>query len=154
MKIISGDLIQLALAGNFDVIVHGCNCQNVMGAGIAKTIRLAFPEAYMVDAKTRRGDKKKLGTLSWANVIRGPRELIVVNAYTQFDYRGSGIKVDYGAIKTVFLEIKKRFSGKRIGYPKIGAGLAGGSWTIIASVIDEILQGEDHSLVVLPTDKQ
>ena len=35
MKIISGNLITLALEGHFDVIVHGCNCFGVMGAGIA-----------------------------------------------------------------------------------------------------------------------
>ena len=40
-----------------------------------------------------------------------------------------------------------RFSGRRIGYPKIGAGLAGGDWTLIASIIEEELAGEDHTLV-------
>jgi O-acetyl-ADP-ribose deacetylase (regulator of RNase III) len=41
------------------------------------------------------------------------------------------------------------FSGKRIGYPKIGAGLAGGDWNIISSIIDKELIGEDHTLVLL-----
>ena len=35
MKVTQGDLLQLALAGQFDVIVHGCNCQCQMGKGIA-----------------------------------------------------------------------------------------------------------------------
>lgn len=30
LKIIHGDLIKLALLGDFDVIVHGCNCFNMM----------------------------------------------------------------------------------------------------------------------------
>ena len=41
------------------------------------------------------------------------------------------------------------FSGKRIGYPKIGAGLAGGYWNIISKIIDKELEGENHSLVLL-----
>lgn len=45
MNIVHGDLIQLALAGQFDVIIHGCNCFCTMGAGIAKAIRQEFPEA-------------------------------------------------------------------------------------------------------------
>ena len=39
MKVLKGDLLQLALEGVFDVIVHGANCQCSMGAGIAKAIR-------------------------------------------------------------------------------------------------------------------
>lgn len=42
MKVVRGDLLQLALDGAFDVIVHGANCQCVMGAGIARTIRELF----------------------------------------------------------------------------------------------------------------
>jgi len=45
--------------------------------------------------------------------------------------------------------IKNDFSGKRIGYPLIGAGLAGGNWRIISKIIDEELNGEDHTLVKL-----
>jgi O-acetyl-ADP-ribose deacetylase (regulator of RNase III) len=41
------------------------------------------------------------------------------------------------------------FAGKRIGYPKIGAGLAGGDWSIIEEIIDRELEGEDHTLVYL-----
>ena len=59
MKIITGDLISLALAGEFDVIVHGCNCFCVMGAGIAKQMFKTFPEALAVDRQTTKGDRAK-----------------------------------------------------------------------------------------------
>ena len=65
MKVIRGDLVQLALAGKFDVIVHGCNCMCTMGAGIAKQIKQKFPEAYRVDCQTKKGDRSKLGTISY-----------------------------------------------------------------------------------------
>ena len=58
------------------------------------------------------------------------------------------MKVDYDAIRAVFAEVRDRFSGQRIGYPKIGAGLGGGDWERIATIIDEELDGEDHTLVV------
>ena len=43
--------------------------------------------------------------------------------------------------------VKSRFPGKRIGYPKIGPGLAGGDWEIIRLLIEEELAGEDHTYV-------
>jgi len=62
MIVLKGDLIQIALAGRFDVIIHGCNCFCTMGAGIAKLIRDNFPEAYQADLETVVGNKEKLGT--------------------------------------------------------------------------------------------
>ena len=46
-------------------------------------------------------------------------------------------------------KLKRDFSGKRIGYPRIGAGLAGGDWSTIYQIIDDELQGEDQTLVDL-----
>jgi len=57
MKIVEGDLIKMALGGEFDLIVHGCNCFCTMGAGIAKTIREYFPEyrsyCFIIDKYAR-----------------------------------------------------------------------------------------------------
>jgi O-acetyl-ADP-ribose deacetylase (regulator of RNase III) len=147
MKTIKGDLIKLALNNEFDVIIHGCNCQHTMGAGFAKAIKSAFPEAYEADLRTSKGDRNKMGTISTATVERNNHKVTIVNGYTQFHWQGSGVLVDYNALRSVLREVKSHFSGKRIGYPKIGAGLAGGNWEIISIIIDEELIGEDHTLV-------
>ena len=143
MKIFTGDLLMLAKQGKFDVIVHGCNCHCTMGAGIAKSIKQQFPEAYAADCQTEKGSKAKMGTYSKAKI----EQVTVINAYTQFNWRGKGCLVYYEAVRQVFRAIKKDFSGKKIGYPLIGAGLAGGDWEIIAKIIDEELAGENHTLV-------
>lgn len=147
MKTIQGNLIHLANAGHFDVIVHGCNCFCAMGKGIALSIKLEYPAAYAADCDTARGDPSKLGSFSQASVSRGPHTVTVVNAYTQYDYCGPQPNVNYAAIRQAFRAIKQRFSGSRIGYPKIGAGLARGDWAVIAAIIDEELSGEDHTFV-------
>ncbi len=144
---IKGDLIKLAIEGEFDLIIHGCNCFCTMGAGIAKTIKQTFPEAYKADLATEKGDKSKLGTISWAKSKTTSGELIIVNAYSQFNWRGRGRKVDYEAIKEVFKKVKEEFSGLKIAYPAIGAGLAGGDWQIISEIIEEELKDEDHTFV-------
>jgi O-acetyl-ADP-ribose deacetylase (regulator of RNase III) len=147
MNIIDGDLIALAKAGQFDVIVHGCNCFCTMGAGIAKLIKEEFPAAYTADLNTKKGCKDKLGSLSYTTVEFEGNTFTVVNAYTQYDYKGKGPKVDYDAIRKAFAQIKDLFSTKRIGFPAIGAGLAGGDWEKISIIIEEELEGEDFSFV-------
>lgn len=147
MKIVKGDLIALALEGKFDVIVHGCNCFCTMGSGIAKAIKAEFPEAYSADKATKLGSRKKLGTITIATIVRNDYEIAVVNAYTQYRWSGRGRRVDYDALQQAFAEIKHKFTGKRIGYPLIGAGLAGGDWSVISELIETELKGEDHTLV-------
>lgn len=44
-----GDLLDLALKGEFNVIVHGCNCNCTMNSGVAKALRvvdLPTPEVW------------------------------------------------------------------------------------------------------------
>jgi len=72
-----------------------------------------------------------------------------VNAYTQFDYRGPGTRVDYDAVRLAMKLVKEKYHGRRIGYPRLGAGLGGGDWTLLSTIIDEELAGEDHTLVEL-----
>lgn len=167
MKIVMGDLISLAEEGQFDVIVHGCNCHHAMNRGIAAELRKKYPEVYESDKLTKYGLKEKLGTI-FPVYVHGYRKIIdptlsigsyenkffIVNAYTQFYYaRFPGeIVVSYNAIRSCFAKIKQHFSNKRIAYPKIGCGLGGGNWEIVSRIIDEELQGCDHTLVLLEND--
>ena len=146
LKYVKGDLLQMALDGQFDVIGHGCNCFVNMGKGIAKGIKQKFPEAYRADRQTEKGDKSKLGTITCAE----QHGIIVVNCYSQYGYGrmfGGGPPVDYEAIRNCMKEIKERFSGKRIGLPLIGCGLAGGDWDIVSEIIATELADENVTIV-------
>jgi O-acetyl-ADP-ribose deacetylase (regulator of RNase III) len=147
MNTIQGDLIELATAGAFDVIIQGCNCQCRMARGIALTIKQQFPEAYTADCQTTIGDRSKLGNFTTVQIDRDGFNFTIVNGYTQFHWQGDGVLADYEAIRSVFRQVQQQFSGKRIGYPKIGAGLARGDWSIIAAIIEEELAGEAHTYV-------
>ena len=142
MKVIKGDLVKQA--EQFDVIVHGCNCFCTMNSGIAPQIKSKFPEAYEVDCRTTKGDRNKLGTISFTkNTIP-----IVVNAYTQYRYGTYKRQVDYDALRSCMRLLKETFSGKKIGLPKIGAGLAGGNWEVISKIIEEELKDEDVTVIL------
>lgn len=162
MKTIKGNLIKLAGAydplmgdNHFNIIVHGCNCFNTMGSGIAPQIANAFPEAWVADQMTQHGLKMKLGNVSVGYHLRDefhPSTLIVVNGYTQYSIASfpGDIVVDYDAVRRVFktvANIASTVHRHSIGYPMIGAGLAGGDWSIISTIIDEELAGFNHTLV-------
>lgn len=153
---IKGNLIDLAEAGHFDVIVHGCNCFHTMGAGIAKEISTRYPTALAADREfTNKGDKTKLGSYTYA-LATSPtgHRFTIVNAYTQYYYgrpkKNAGPLADYAAIDRVFRELARQCPQLlRFGYPKIGAGLAGGDWNIIQNIINSALSGCHHNLVIL-----
>ncbi len=144
LKVIKGDLIKLACSGQFDVIVHGCNCHCVMGAGIAAQIRKEFSGAYIADYDTGRGDLSKLGGYTKGEAFRNGFPITVVNAYTQGE---PGRNLDYPALRRCMKAVKSDFSGKRIGMPKIGCGIAGGDWGEVSRIIQDELVGEDVTIV-------
>jgi len=145
---VEGNLITMALNGDFDVIIHGCNCFCTMASGIAGQISQRLPAAREADKLTEKGDKSKLGNYSAADCM-GDHEnhFIVVNAYTQYRYGLDKRHTDYTAVRDVMRRIKKDFSGQRIGYPMIGAFRGGGDWEIIKGIINEELAGEHHTFV-------
>lgn len=135
-----GDILKL-LGG---IIVHGCNCQGTMGSGIAAQVREQFPDAYAAYMEDHDRECQTPGDISWAKYDRvAGMPLIIINAYTQDYYGGDGRYVSYDAVEQCFSEVgnmAEAFDLKdAICFPKIGAGLGGGNWEIIAKIIDETL---------------
>lgn len=155
MKYKFGNLITMGLNGEFDVIVHGCNIFNTMGAGIAAEIRTKIPSAYATDCLTKKGDRNKLGTYTSTQV----GDLTVVNAYTQATYWDPNDAINYPAVEAVMKKIANDFPNKRIGMPLIGAGLAGGKWSKLLPIIEKYLPDafivvfnqNDYMKIVEPT---
>lgn len=145
---VSGDLITLAKAGWFDVIAHGCNCVQIMGAGIAKQIADEFPEAYVADLETE-ADIAKIGTLSAAHVPVGNfnRVLTVENWYTQ-TYPGSG-HFSNDALEMLLQQARLswRNTNLRVGLPYIGCGIAGGNESLIVAMFEYYLRDCNVMLV-------
>ena len=137
---VEGDLIQMAKDGAFDLIAHGCNCFQTMNAGVALQLATQFPEIRSSDRRTIYGDRAKLGTYSSTQVYanNSARLLTILNCYTQFRYgrpNNGQTNCDYTAIKAVMTRINTEFEGRHLGIPKIGAGLAGGKWSLIRQII-------------------
>ena len=147
-KEIEGDLIALAKKGKFMVITHGCNCFNTMGSGIAVPMKETFMvDKYELEGPKYKGDYNKLGQIDGQfNVKYG---LDVVNSYTQYDYKRipGVVNLDYQALAMCLKKLNKFYAGKHIGLPLIGAGLAGGDWDVIKSLIQIYLIDMDVTVV-------
>lgn len=141
LKRVSGNLLALAEAGEFDVIVHGCNCFNTMGSGIARQIREKYPTAFAADVTMDIGIHK-LGSYSIApsSTVKGEVKFAIVNAYTQFDYNRTNEKQDlfeYASFEIILKKLAYQFGNARFGLPMIGMGLAGGAPDIIIPMIED-----------------
>ena len=145
-KFIEGDLIKLARRGKFDLIMHGCNCHNTMGSGIARQIREYFPDAYKADTvyseQFKNRPYEKLGNYSYTRWHDGDHAtFLVVNAYTQFDYLPRGMDhFEYASFAVILQKLHHFYGNYDIGMPRIGCGLAGGDSERILGMIEEFAQ--------------
>lgn len=151
LKHAKGNLIDMAEQGLFDIIVHGCNCQNTMGSGIAKEIRARYPGAYRADYIAHRDATAiesdwlighpicLLGTYSETTDTENTRDFKfrIINAYTQVDYLPRGIDhFEYQSFLLILRKLAAVYPNKRFGLPYIGMGLAGGDRDTILLLIE------------------
>lgn len=131
-----GNLLAMAAAGQFDVIVHGCNCFNNMGGGIAAQIAKLYPMAEQADNDYDATPAMKLANFSQVRV--GPElghQFVIANAYTQFE-PGSGSFYN-SALEIALRKIMLAYPGERIGVPYIGCGIAGGNQEEIVDIFEK-----------------
>ena len=148
MKKVKGDLIKMFLNGEFDIIIHGANCQSLMGSGIAGQIARKIPEAYLMDRIYDRFQHNidKLSNYSICSVrTKNGKVGYVINLYSQYM---PGPDLDENALLLGFKKISKKIlsgDGKtfKIGIPSIGCGIAGGDWNEIGPKIAKIMEDYD-----------
>lgn len=154
LNVVKGDLIDMGKNGDVDIIVHGCNCFNTMGGGIAYQIANHFPDAKLADEETIRGDAGKLGSYT----IGLGDSVLVINAYTQYSMSRDGEDVfEYIAFERVLNKIAYRFGMCKIGLPLIGMGLAGGDKERIMPIIEQFankVAGRGGSVTLVEWEKK
>lgn len=139
-----------------NVIAHSCNCQNVMGAGIAKQIKDRYPKAFEADTE-RWGNEYNDGG-NWRCQIGDYSKAVIedqgtiYNLYTQSGYSSKERQVNYEyfwkALKAMEEDLCASHVQKHeynpapppiLGLPYgISCGLAGGNWKIIKAIIEDI----------------
>lgn len=125
-------------------ILQGCNAQGVMGSGVAKLIRDAYPRNFTIYRKEYEANGLPLGSVVVADCGR----FVFLNGITQEFYGRDGkLYANYDAIDTVFSRCNELMRNEigtndvsskpiEIAMPLIGAGLAGGDWKKISALLE------------------
>jgi O-acetyl-ADP-ribose deacetylase (regulator of RNase III) len=123
---------------SFDAYAHGCNCQGLMGAGIAKEFKKLYPDMF-----------KKYQDLCDKNLFRHGEIFIwdeksvsglpaVINMATQ-QHIGSCARLEYVercCRKIDKIGIERGYDW--IGMPRIGCGIGGLSWRYVKQLLKDI----------------
>jgi O-acetyl-ADP-ribose deacetylase (regulator of RNase III) len=124
---------------NAQAFAHGCNCQGVMGAGIAATFQEQYPEMYK-EYRRRCKAKPRLFNLGNAFLWREQGKPFVFNLGTQ---EQPGRDARYEAIETALTNMKAQAdqeSIESIAMPRIGAGIGGLSWPKVKAHIEKAFE--------------
>lgn len=124
------------------IIVHGCNAQGVMGAGIALQLRKRYPRIFidyinLINRTNKNERHRLLGLVLWTKITP---KFYIANAITQEFYgRAEGKRyVSYDAIEMAFKTASDMalILDLPLYFHKIGASLGGGNWAIIENIIE------------------
>lgn len=154
------------------IIVHGCNPYPGGEGGLAQALFDKFPRAFEAHEAAMKEVARVMQmygrTKRDGNVVNAPimdiavgtisiamyDNLTIINAVTQ-SQPGSGT-LSYKAIGECFEAVRETAMilgqsnrPNHIYFPMIGAGIAGGDWSIILPIIEKALQGLPATIVTL-----
>jgi O-acetyl-ADP-ribose deacetylase (regulator of RNase III) len=124
-----------------DYIVHQVNCRGVMGAGLAKQVRILNPKLYDIYQSHCR-NYKPTDLLGKSFIYNN-----IISVFGQLNYGRdkSVVYTDYAALKNAFCAIHKRLPiDKSIAFPHyMGCGLGNGDWRIVRFLIEHCFPGRE-----------
>lgn len=130
------------------VFAHQVNCQGVMGAGIAKTVKTLYPRAFSLYknlCESNRGATKNL--LGSCQIVDTGTGVYVANLFGQDEMGRCKRQTDYPSLRKSLQYLRDFLEDREIdtvAMPHgIGCGLAGGDWNIVFEIIKEIFDETD-----------
>jgi len=151
IKHVKGDLLDFYGRGEIDVLGHVCNCQRLMGSGVALQIKNKYPYAYQAYVEFDTIHGLDLGTVSWG--VDGDKA--IANLHAQDNYGRGRRFIDYEAFYKCLEDVKGMMllnEHKKIGFPyRIGSDRAGGDFRIVLAMIEVVF--EDMDVLIVEWDK-
>lgn len=134
MKVEKGNILDVENG----IICHQVNCQGKMGAGLAKGIRIHFPQAYRDYIHIHNTEGLEIGMLYISDIDENLR---IAHLAAQNKYGKRGRYTDYKAFRNCLKHLKKYVKNEGIEnvyFPyKIGCGYGGGDWNIVKAMIEK-----------------
>jgi O-acetyl-ADP-ribose deacetylase (regulator of RNase III) len=149
IEYLHGDATRPATPGP-KLIVHVCNDGGAWGAGFVLAVSKRWPQPKSRYREWHgRGDGSfKLGEVQ---PVKVEQDTWVVNMIGQVRYSDDGgPPIRYGALRSCLREVARLAMklGASVHMPRIGCGLAGGSWDMVGPIVEQEL----HDLQVLVYD--
>jgi O-acetyl-ADP-ribose deacetylase (regulator of RNase III) len=145
---IVGDATQPTMAGD-KIIVHVCNDIGKWGKGFVLAISKRWIEPELKYKLWHQSGSMRLGMIQ---PVKVDNEIIVINMVAQHGIKKHGNRhpIRYDALEFCLEKVdvfaKMNYPGATIHMPKIGAGLAGGEWSVIEQIIQKTLR--EHKVYV------
>jgi O-acetyl-ADP-ribose deacetylase (regulator of RNase III) len=138
---VQGDLFS---APGLDALAHGCNCAGAMGKGIAAEFRKRSPQMYAeYKARCAEGRFNPGDVFTWAST-----RPIIFNLGTQRTWRTKAELADVKTALEAMVRLAEQAGVRRVGLPRIGAGLGGLSWPDVRAELAALGQTTAVELVV------
>lgn len=148
IEIVNGNVLDAFADRKINFLVHCCNMQHVMGAGIAKQIKHTYPEAYTVDGIWFLSKNPDFSHMS---VARISTNRYVINVYGQRYYGTENRQLNYAFLRTGLTQLASiTDTADTIGLPYgMGCGLAGGDWPTVLKIIEDVFQNHEVKIYKL-----
>lgn len=128
------------------ILIHGCNAQGKMGAGVALAIRRKWPAVFESYINHLKNNDFPLGTVGWHH----EDQIDIANMITQINYgRTPGVKyASILAIGNALNEVCRRTDPLvqiAIASPKVGCSLGGLDWNSeVLPIYEAVNQSYPH----------
>lgn len=126
-----------------DALAHGCNCAGAMGKGIALTFKNKYPKMYL-SYKSSCSNK----TFTLGDVFVWKDDKIIFNLGTQTSWKTPATLTAIEKSLTRMKYLAEEMNIKRIGIPRIGAGLGGLNWNDVKAIIEKVFSISNIDLIV------
>ncbi|MBZ9751565.1 macro domain-containing protein [Deinococcus sp. HMF7604] len=139
------------------LLVHVCNDIGAWGRGFVLALSKRFKAPEQAFKRWAAGDTGQPYALGEVQFVPVAPDLTVANLVGQHDIArknrpAAAPPVRYEAIRTGLRRVAEeaRRGGASVHMPRIGAGVAGGDWAVIAPIIEEELAGLPVTVYDLP----
>ena len=148
---VEGDILDAEV----DALVNPVNCVGVMGAGLAKRFKDAYPTNYLIYRDACRNGLVTPGrVLSWKHPVK---DLRIFNFPTKLDWRDPSQPeyIERGLASLVFTV--EELDIRSIAIPQLGCGLGGLDWSdvrpMIVAAFDRVPSAFDVRVLLYTPEK-
>jgi O-acetyl-ADP-ribose deacetylase (regulator of RNase III) len=141
LHLIEGDLFEL----DVPALGHGNNCRGAMGAGIAVEFKRRYPDMYRAYRKRCLAGDFNLGDVF---VWLAPDRVIYNLATQPVPEPSATLDAIERSVRAALDDAEQR-GIRRVGIPRIGAGLGGLAWPDVESTLASVADDHPVELIVV-----